>query len=57
MFGSINEEKQRGIVPRASNHIFTKIKSDEIEVEYVITCSMLEIYKENLNDLLSNSKQ
>ena len=55
MFGNMKDEEQRGVIPRAVQHIFSKIKSDDIEVEYVICCSMMEIYRENLSDLLNSS--
>ncbi|XP_033108904.1 kinesin-like protein KIF27 [Anneissia japonica] len=40
-----------GIIPRAVQHIFNKIKSNE-NVEHTITVSYIEIYKEELRDLL-----
>jgi len=53
MFGEINSEEIKGIIPRAIRDIFNHINSNENEVEYVISVSMLEIYRENLYDLLS----
>ncbi len=41
-----------GIIPRASSQIFDHICSSEVEVEYEMKCGMLEIYRENLRDLL-----
>jgi kinesin family protein 5 len=39
-----------------TNQIFSTIEQEDSEVEYVINCSMLEIYKENLYDLLHQGK-
>jgi len=45
-------------VPRASREMFSQIlNSQEMDTDYMIQCSMLEIYKETLNDLLSFDKQ
>ena len=52
--GKIETERQ-GIIPRASNLIFESLASSSTEIEYTIKCSMLEIYKETLKDLLGNS--
>ena len=35
-----------------SEHIFDYIENMKLEVDFYIKCSMLEIYKENLYDLL-----
>ncbi len=53
MFGDVTVETLKGIIPRATRQIFSSIENDEMEIEYLISCSMLEIYKENLYDLLS----
>ena len=57
MFGPdvIETEDDKGIVPRASNHIFNAIRSDSREIQYSIKASFLEIYKENIRDLLNPS--
>lgn len=52
MFGEVSSEENKGIIPRVSRQIFTYINSVEADIEFIITCSMLEIYKENLYDLL-----
>ncbi len=55
MFGSdIYDEETKGIIPRAAYDIFQvwDVNPDVKEVE--IRCSMLEIYKENLRDLLTD---
>lgn len=55
MGGDLIEEESRGIIPRATSQIFEVVGSDEAETEYTLKCSMLEIYKENLRDLLETS--
>ena len=53
MFGpDLFEDDMRGIIPRAAEDIFTKIDECEQEIEFDIRCSMLELYKEKLRDLL-----
>ena len=37
-----------------SNHLFDFIRKVDDDVEFIIKCSMLEIYKETLYDLLNN---
>lgn len=53
MFGAENGDwKLRGIVPRSVEQLFQEIaENSEIE-EVTIKCSFLEIYKENIRDLL-----
>ena len=54
MFGpdDITCEEDKGIVPRASAHLFGAIRDDPREIQYSIKASFLEIYKENIRDLL-----
>ncbi|KAL4443117.1 hypothetical protein ABPG74_002184 [Tetrahymena malaccensis] len=52
MFGDVNDSKQKGIIPRVSNQIFSYINALDQDIEFSITVSMLEIYKEQLFDLL-----
>ncbi|CAG9325378.1 unnamed protein product [Blepharisma stoltei] len=49
---NIFEEEYKGIIPRAAQQIFEAVQSDYGEIEYTLKCSMLEIYKETLRDLL-----
>ncbi len=39
-----------------SKQIFNYINECELDIEYELSCSMLEIYKETLYDLLSMNK-
>ncbi len=53
MFGSdIYDEEVRGIIPRSAFDIFKKWESQSDVKEVDISCSMLEVYKEDLRDLL-----
>jgi kinesin family protein 5 len=53
MMGSdIFDTDLRGLIPRAVSLIFETFASQSSEIECTIKCSMLEIYKENLQDLL-----
>ncbi len=55
MFGSgIFDEQGKGIIPRASVDIFRVWEASPDVREVEIRCSMLEIYKENLRDLLTD---
>lgn len=51
MFGGTKE--QRGIIPRCSELLFEQINSKEDVIEAHIKCSFLEIYRENIRDLLN----
>lgn len=53
MFGDMHSDHLKGIIPRATRHIFDFIDECEDETEFMIKCSMLEIYRENLYDLLN----
>lgn len=48
--------KLRGIAPRCNSYIFRTISQQKEEIEYTITCSMIEIYKETIRDLLNIEK-
>ena len=52
MIGTLHDEEKKGLIPRAANQIFQEIENDENETEFTIKCSLLEIYKEKLRDLL-----
>eukprot|EP01116_Phalansterium_solitarium_P019056 TRINITY_DN5222_c0_g1_i2.p1 TRINITY_DN5222_c0_g1~~TRINITY_DN5222_c0_g1_i2.p1 ORF type:complete len:836 (+),score=380.20 TRINITY_DN5222_c0_g1_i2:131-2638(+) len=43
----------KGIIPRATQHIFKHISKDRDGIEFTIKCSFLEIYKEVIKDLLN----
>ena len=49
--GDPSDEKLKGIIPRAFAHIFGKIESTENK-NYLIRCSYIEIYNEEIHDLI-----
>jgi len=56
MFGPHEQMYQtpdsRGIVPRAAQHIFDRIREGSDGAEFVLRCSLFEVYREQLRDLL-----
>ncbi len=55
MFGpNTSDPELMGIIPRTAFEIFEHVRKGEVEVEYEIRCGMLEIYKEELRDLLGD---
>jgi len=57
MFGpDIYDEEVKGIIPRAAYEIFQKWETVTDLKEVVISCSILEIYKEDLRDLLADEE-
>ncbi|EAR93873.2 kinesin motor catalytic domain protein (macronuclear) [Tetrahymena thermophila SB210] len=57
MFGNITDQVQKGIIPRICNQIFDLVENDEEGTEFIINCSMLEIYKEILYDSFQEGKE
>ena len=47
--------EMRGVIPNSFSHIFECVKAST-DVEYLIRCSYLEIYNEEVKDLLGNVK-
>ena len=45
-------ETERGIIPRAVRHIFGFIDAADKGIKFLVRCSYLEIYNENILDLL-----
>ena len=52
-------QPKRGLLPRCFEYLFSSIKSemDRSGKEYLIKCSYLEIYQEQINDLLDPNTQ
>jgi hypothetical protein len=45
-----------GIVFRSLNHIFQHIEEKQDLIQFQVTCSLIQIYMENINDLLDETK-
>lgn len=56
-FTLFGQEKDPGIIPRTCKVLFDSISKNDDMVEVKIKCSFLEIYREHIRDLLSNSKE
>ena len=52
MEGNLKKPQDRGIIPRAFDHIFEGLQATSGK-QYLISCSFLEIYNEEIRDLLS----
>eukprot|EP00301_Raphidiophrys_heterophryoidea_P027751 c980_g1_i1.p1 GENE.c980_g1_i1~~c980_g1_i1.p1 ORF type:complete len:1075 (-),score=223.47 c980_g1_i1:20-3244(-) len=52
MFGGSTEETQ-GVIPRSIALLFETIHQSSENIEFTISCSYLEVYKEQLRDLLA----
>merc|ERR1711959_106721 len=52
MQGNAKPPEMRGIIPNSFVHIFEKIDSDNSGVTYLVRASYLEIYNEEIRDLL-----
>jgi hypothetical protein len=48
--------ENKGIIPKAFDHIFGCIDDAEDNKKFLVRCSYLEIYKEKIRDLLSQKK-
>jgi len=48
-------EEDLGIIPRVNRLIFQEVDKRKSKTEFIIKCSFLEIYNEELNDLLDHS--
>jgi centromeric protein E len=49
-------QDDRGIIPRAVRHIFGFIDTADKSIKFLVRCSYLEIYNENILDLLAGRK-
>ena len=53
---SIEDEEQRGMIPRMVSQVFSQILAAPNEIEFTVKVSMIEIYMEKIRDLLEPSK-
>lgn len=52
------DDPQRGIIPRAIEEIFSYIREKgDPETTFMVRCSYLQIYNENISDLLKTERQ
>lgn len=57
MFGpSLSDEASCGLIPRITNQIFNHIKNGSPDIEYTVGVSYMEIYMEQIKDLLDTSE-
>ena len=56
MVGDFKDQKNKGIIPRSFDYIFEQVKQDK-EHKYNITVSFIQIYIEQIQDLLDPSKK
>ena len=54
MMGQPTDDSTKGIIPKAFKHIFGFIDEQGSEKKFLVRCSFLEIYNENVLDLLGN---
>lgn len=52
MMGEYNNLELRGIIPNAFSHIFGYISNDSNSKKFLVRCTFLEIYNEEIRDLL-----
>ncbi|KAF4554390.1 Kinesin heavy chain-like protein 1 [Elsinoe fawcettii] len=53
MMGSdINDQDNKGVIPRITEQIFASIMASESNIEYTVRVSYMEIYMERIRDLL-----
>jgi len=55
MAGSDTDHKQRGIMPRSFEDVFKSIEGDSVKTQFLVRASYLEIYNEEIRDLLSKN--
>ncbi|KAM3861305.1 kinesin-like protein KIF3C isoform 2-T2 [Diretmus argenteus] len=52
MLGAWLDPEKRGVIPNAFDHIFTHISRSQSDRQYLVRASYLEIYQEEIRDLL-----
>ncbi|KRX02991.1 P-loop containing nucleoside triphosphate hydrolase [Pseudocohnilembus persalinus] len=53
MMGLPKDQVLKGVIPRTFEHIFNIINSDETSKTFLVMCAYMEIYNEEVRDLLS----
>lgn len=49
------KEEELGIIPRVIRMIFDEVEKRKSKAEFIIKCTFIEIYNEELHDLLDNN--
>ena len=57
MMGVADSLELRGIIPNCFAHIFGVIDQEETDKKYLVRCSYLEIYNEEVYDLLTEHRK
>ena len=57
MMGIVDSPDLKGIIPNAFNHIFGFIKTEGESKKFLVRCSFVEIYNEEVRDLLVNNNK
>lgn len=55
MTGALDSTSQMGIIPRCIHSIFSHIEESSEDLEFTLKCSYIEIYMENVLDLLNGN--
>ncbi len=55
MMGIVTDPNLKGIIPNAFSHIFGFIKTEGESKKFLVRCSFVEIYNEEIRDLLGDS--
>ena len=55
MMGIVNDPDLRGVIPNAFEHIFGFIQSEGTSKRFLVRCSFVEIYNEEVRDLLNKN--
>ena len=55
LFRSVEDDRERGIMPRSFEDIFRCIADDSNQTQFLVRASYLEIYNEEVRDLLSKN--
>ena len=56
MQGPVGVPDLKGVIPNAITHVFEAITASK-DVQFLVRCQYLEIYNEEIRDLLSDPKQ
>ena len=57
MMGIVTDPNLKGIIPNAFSHIFGYIKTEGESKRFLVRCSFVEIYNEEVRDLLGDAKK